>query len=157
MAAHTESEIVIIAPMQLVWDVTNDVANWPDLYSEYSAAEILEETDGRVRFRLTMHPDEDGNVWSWVSERIADVEKRTVNAQRIETGPFAFMKIFWEYREVDEGVLMRWVQDFEMKPAAPVDDATMAANIRRNSKIQMALIKEKIEKLAVDAVAGGQR
>lgn len=157
MAAHTESEVVIAAPMQLVWDITNDVANWPNLYSEYSAAEILHQSGDTVRFRLTMHPDEQGNVWSWVSERTADPESRTVSAHRVETGPFDFMKIFWEYTEVDGGVLMRWVQDFHMKPAAPVDDDTMAANITRNSKIQMALIKEKIEKVATAATTGDRR
>jgi aromatase len=155
MAAHTESEIVIAAPMPVVWDITNDVANWPDLYSEYSAAEIISRSGDTVTFRLTMHPDADGNVWSWVSERTSDPATRTVKAHRVETGPFEFMNIYWEYSEVEGGVLMRWVQDFHMKPAAPVDDDWMAANITRNSKVQMALIKEKVEKAAADVATAG--
>src|SRR6266511_3886860 len=87
MAAHTENEIVIAAPMELVWEMTNDVASWPSLFSEYSAAQILERDGETVRFRLTMHPDENGDVWSWVSERTPDPKTRTVRARRVQTGP----------------------------------------------------------------------
>ncbi|MFD0854540.1 SRPBCC family protein, partial [Actinomadura adrarensis] len=86
MAGHTENSIVIDAPMDLVWDMTNDVASWPNLYSEYAAAEILSEEDGVIRFRLTMHPDENGKQWSWVSERRPDPATRTVRARRVEPG-----------------------------------------------------------------------
>ncbi|CAM5512843.1 Putative polyketide cyclase [Streptomyces alboniger] len=43
---------------------------------------------------------------------------------------------------------MVWTQDFAMKPEAPVDDDWMTDNINRNSKVQMALIRDKIEKVA---------
>jgi aromatase len=42
-------------------------------------------------------------------------------------------------------VLMRWVQEFEMRPDAPVDDAVMADNLNANSPVQMAVIKAKLE------------
>jgi aromatase len=148
MAGHTENSIVIDAPMDLVWEMTNDVASWPTLFSEYAEAEILAQEDGVIRFRLTMHPDEDGKVWSWVSERRPDPATRTVRARRVETGPFEFMSIFWEYREVDGGVEMRWVQDFHMRPEAPADDAWMTDNINRNSVVQMTRIKRLVEQAA---------
>ena len=145
MTARTENSVVINAPLDLVWSRTNDVANWPQLFTEYAKAEVLAEEDGRVRFRLTMHPDENGNEWSWVSERVADWTTRVVLAHRVEPGPFRFMQIRWTYDEVDDGVLMRWVQEFEMRPGAPVDDAAMAENINANSPVQMAAIKAKLE------------
>ena len=83
--------------------------------------------------------------WSWVSERVADRTTRVVLAHRVEPGPFRFMHIRWTYDEVDDGVLMRWVQEFEMRPDAPVDDAAMADNINANSPVQMAVIKAKLE------------
>jgi len=43
---------------------------------------------------------------------------------------------------------MRWVQDFHMKPQAPVNDEQMTDRINSNTKIQMSLIKEKVEKKA---------
>src|SRR5947209_9886574 len=74
MAGHTENEIVIRAPLELTWQMTNDVEKWPNLFTEYAKAEILEREGDTVRFRLTMQPDEQGRVWSWVSERTADFD-----------------------------------------------------------------------------------
>jgi aromatase len=145
MAGRTDNAILIKAPMNLVWDMTNDVESWPHLFSEYASAEILHRDGPTVQFRLTMHPDEDGRQWSWVSERTPDPATRTVRARRVETGPFEYMHIFWEYQEVDGGVLMRWVQDFHMKPEAPADDAALTDHINRNSAIQLALIRDRIE------------
>jgi aromatase len=150
--AHTDNEIHIAAPMDLVWQRTNDVANWPDLFTEYASAEILSEQDGVVRFRLTMHPDEQGRVWSWVSERRPDEATRTVTARRVEPGPFLHMDIRWSYREVGDGVVMRWEQDFAMRPEAPLDDLGMTERINSNTAVQMEIIKKKIEALAA---AGG--
>ena len=145
MAGHTEASIVINAPMELVWEMTNDLERWPTLFSEYAETTVLERKGDTVRFRLTMHPDENGKIWSWVSERTPDPKTRTVKAHRVETGPFEYMNIEWFYEPVDGGVRMRWVQDFHMKPQAPVNDEQMTERINTNSKVQMALIKEKVE------------
>ncbi|CAM5681385.1 putative polyketide cyclase [Streptomyces avidinii] len=146
MAGHTDNFIVIDAPLDVVWDITNDVPNWPNLFSEYATAEVLEQEGDTVVFRLTMHPDEDGNVWSWVSRRTRDTATRTVRAERVETGPFEYMNIQWEYtQEPAGGVRMRWIQDFHMKPAAPATDDAMTEHLNRNTKIQMELIKERVE------------
>jgi aromatase len=148
MAGHTDNDIIINAPFDLVWEMTNDVDNWTELFTEYAKVEVLERDGAKVTFRLTMHPDKDGKVWSWVSEREADRALRTVWAQRVETGPFAFMHIRWEYNDEPDGVRMRWVQDFSMKPEAPVDDEWMTDNINRNSRVQMEIIRDKIQQRA---------
>ncbi|MFF8957558.1 SRPBCC family protein [Streptomyces sp. NPDC014894] len=145
MPGHTENEITVRAPLDVVWDITNDLENWPQLFSEYASVEVLERKGDTTTFRLTMHPDDNGKVWSWVSERTPDRESRTVRARRVETGPFQHMDIHWEFSEVPGGTRMHWRQDFAMKPDAPVDDDWMTDNINRNSKIQMALIRDKIE------------
>ncbi|MFC4587967.1 SRPBCC family protein [Sphaerisporangium corydalis] len=150
MAAHTENEITISAPLTVVWELTNDVASWPNLFSEYASAEILSREGNTVRFRLTLHPDADGNAWDWVSERTVDPVTRTVRAHRVETGWFEYMNIAWSYKETADGVLMRWVQDFHMKPESPLDDDAMAKRINGNSKVQLELIKERVEKAAAD-------
>lgn len=152
---HTENAVDIAAPLPLVWDVTNDVAHWPDLFTEYAAADILHREGDTVRFRLTMHPDENGVAWSWVSERTADPATRQVHAHRVETGPFAYMRIHWRYEEVPGGTRMTWVQDFAMKPDAPVDNAGMTERINTNSKAQLAVLKERIERRAAEAGQGG--
>ena len=148
MAGHTENTIHIDAPIKLVWDMTNDVESWPNLFTEYAKAEIVERDGDTVTFRLTMHPDENGVEWSWVSERTADWDTKTVKAHRVETGPFEYMNIEWTYKEEDGGTTMHWVQDFHMKDDAPADDEWMTNNINTNSPIQMEHIKGKVEKAA---------
>lgn len=148
MPGHTEATVLIDAPLQLVWDMTNDVANWPDLFTEYAATEILEQAGNSVTFRLTMHPDENDISWSWVSKRTADRSSLQVESHRVETGPFEYMRIHWDYAEEDGKTRMNWVQDFAMKPTAPVDDPAMTDRINTNSPIQMKVIRERIEAVA---------
>jgi aromatase len=144
MPGHTDNTILIAAPLDLTWELTNDLERWPQLFSEYASVEVLDRKDDKVTFRLTMHPDENGQVWSWVSERHADPSTHTVRARRIETGPFEHMDINWHYQEAQGGTSMRWVQDFAMKPTAPVDD----------SLVQMELIRDKVEQHARRAEGG---
>ena len=153
MSGHTDNSVWIDAPIDLVWDMTNDIESWTSLFSEYSIAEVISRTDTSIRFRLALHPDENGKVWAWVSERTPDPATRTVRAHRVETGPFKYMSLFWEYAEENGGTRMRWVQDFEMKPAAPLDDAGMTVRLNTNTPIQMQLIKEKVERAAAQKLA----
>lgn len=145
---HTESSVVIAAPLALVWDLTNDLTRWTELFTEYRSVEVLVRDGDTVRFRLTMHPDENGIAWSWVSERTADPVTRQVRARRVEPGPFEYMHIRWHYEEVPEGTRMTWVQDFAMRPTAPVDDAAMTERINTNSRIQQDIIRARIERVA---------
>ncbi|GGO97271.1 SRPBCC family protein [Wenjunlia tyrosinilytica] len=148
MAGHTDNSVTIAAPLHLVWDMTNDIAAWPHLFSEYQDAQILHREGDTVRLRLTTHPDGNGTVWSWVSERVADPATRTVRARRVEPGAFEYMNLRWTYHEVDSGTTMRWIQDFHLKPDAPLDDAAMTERINRTSREQMARIKQIVEAAA---------
>lgn len=151
-AGHTDNSIVIDADLDLVWRMTNDLTAWPDLFTEYSEVEVLDQSGPKFRFRLKMHPDESGRVWSWVSERTLDEAAHEVVARRVEPGPFDFMNIRWTYTPEGTATRMRWVQDFRMRPEAPVDTAAMTERIDANSKIQMAVIRDKVE-----AAARGRR
>jgi aromatase len=147
MPAHTDNAVTINAPLDVVWEMMNDVENWPNLFSEYAKAEILEREGETIRFRLTTHPDPEyeGQVWSWVSERTVDPSTHTTKSRRIETGPFEYMDIEWYFEPVDGGTKMRWVQDFSMKPSAPANDEQAEDYINRNTREQMSVIKDRIE------------
>ncbi len=150
MPGSTDNAILIHAPLDLVWDTMNDITRWPDLFTEYASAEILDRRDDTVQFRLTTHPDPEhnGQVWSWVSERTADPTTHTSRARRIETGPFEFMEIDWSFAAVEGGTQMRWRQRFAMKPQAPTDDAGAQEYLNRNTRIQQEIIKERLEAAA---------
>jgi aromatase len=153
MAAHTDNEVVIQAPLDMVWERMMDIESWPSLFTEYANAEVIEKDGDRVQFRLTTHPDPDydGQVWSWVSERVADPSTHSSKSRRIETGPFEYMNIEWYFEEADGGTRMRWVQDFSMKPSAPANDEQAEQYMNKNTKTQMTVIKERLEQEA----AGG--
>lgn len=148
MAGHTDNAITINAPLDLVWKMTNDIETWPSLFTEYAEATVISRTDGRIRFRLTTHPNEQGRQWSWVSDRVPEPADHTVRSQRVERGPFKYMNLFWEFTETAEGVEMRWVQDFEARPDAPFDDAAMVEHLNRNTRIQMDHIRAGVERAA---------
>jgi hypothetical protein len=148
VAARTENTITVAAPFDLLWQMSNDVANWPSLFSEYESVQILERRGDLTRFRLTMHPDSEGRRWSWVSERTVDEANRLVRARRVEPGAFEFMNIEWRYFDVPGGVEMQWRQDFQMRPDAPVGDEEMRDRINRNSTEQLARIKRIVEDVA---------
>ncbi|GAB3159636.1 hypothetical protein GCM10027290_64780 [Micromonospora sonneratiae] len=145
---HTENSVEIAAPLRLVWEITNDVTRWTRLFTEYQSVELLEQNGYTVLFRLTLFPDENGIAWSWVSQRTMDPERYEVNAHRVETGPFEYMRIHWRYEEVPGGTRMTWVQDFAMRPTAPVNNAQMTERINTNSRIQMDVIRDRIEQIA---------
>ncbi|MGI5330476.1 SRPBCC family protein [Actinomadura nitritigenes] len=156
MASSTDNSIHVDAPVELVWRTMNDVRRWPSLFTEYASIEVLHEEGTTVRFRLTMVPDPDGTVWSWVSERTWDDETRTSRAHRVETGPFEYMRIYWDFRPEGEGTLMRWRQEFEAKPTAPFTDEEITKRLNDNTAIQQAVIKEKIERIALGGAEIGR-
>jgi aromatase len=147
MAGHTDNAVEITAPLQFVWDRMMDIESWPTLFSEYAKAEVIESDGERIVFRLTTHPDPDyeGKVWSWTSERVADPASFSSKSKRIETGPFQYMNIEWYFEPAGDGTRMRWVQDFSMKPGAPNDDQGAEEYLNKNTKVQMGVIKEKLE------------
>jgi aromatase len=151
MAGNTDNVIIIDATLDEVWEAMNDLERWPELFSEYAAIEILARDGDTTRFRLTTHPDpeHDDQVWTWVSERTIDAATYTTRARRIETGPFEFMYIDWSFAELDGATAMRWQQHFAMKPGAPADDAGAEEYLNRNTRIQMQVIKERLEALRV--------
>lgn len=150
--ATTDNSIVIDAPLEFVWERMNDIEDWPNLYTEYAKAEVLEREGNSIRFRLETFPDPeyDNKVWSWVSERTMDPETYTTKSRRIDLDnvPFARMDIEWFFEPVDGGTKMRWVQDFAMKPDAPATEEQAAEYLNRNTVKQMSVIKERLEEAA---------
>lgn len=148
MSGHTDNEIVIDAPVDVVWKEANDLKQWPVLFAEeYDSVDVLEENeDGRVTFRITTKPQENGRQYSWISERVPDAGRHQVIARRIETGPFLYMHIMHAFDETDtKATRVRWVQDFEMRPGAPFTDEQMTARINHGSKQNLKRHKEVIE------------
>lgn len=140
----TDNRIFVDAPIDLVWNVTNNVRLWPELFTEYEQVEVIEDGPPVV-FRLTTRPDPDGRTWSWVSERTIDRSTLTARARRRETGPFEYMNIRWDYRTHGAGTVMRWRQDFAVKPEFPFSEEAMKDRLEATTAEQMVAVARSVE------------
>jgi aromatase len=139
--AHTKNSITIDAPYDRLFDITNDIERWPELFEEYTEGRILNREGNKITFQLT---NNQGN--SWRSSRVLDKENKVCTAQREDPlFPFKYMNLKWTYEERDEGVQMTWEQDFEMDPKAKYNDAQAEELINKHSVENMKRIKELIE------------
>ena len=141
---HTRNSIVINAPYHQVFDTSNRIERWTELFGdEYVKADVLERKGNEITFRLN---DKDGK--SWISKRWLDKEHRYAIASRHEPMfPFKYMKIAWFYIETPDGVEMIWVQDFQMDAKFTKFTAEQIEGfINEHSRHNMKIFKKVIEK-----------
>jgi len=140
---HTVNSIVIDAPYDNIFDTSNQIERWTELFGdEYVKADVLSREGNRIEFRLT---DKDGN--SWTSFRLLFKENNLAYAQKNEpTFPFKHMKIIWLYTPVDGGIRMTWIQDFEMDPKfTKFTDEQIVGFINEHSQHNLKIFKKVIE------------
>jgi aromatase len=142
---HTCNSIIINAPYDNVFDISNDIPRWTELFgTEYKKAEVVKAEANKITFRLT--DDEDK---SWQSWRLLFRDKYFAYAEREEPKfPFVYMKIIWLYTPKPDGVEMTWIQHFEMGPKAKFNDSQVEGFINKHSLDNLKIFKEVIEKEA---------
>jgi aromatase len=136
---------MIKAPYDLVFDISNDIPRWTELFGqEYKKAELLEKNADKIIFRLT---DEDDK--SWVSWRLLFKDRYFTYAERQDPKfPFEYMKIIWLYTPKPEGVELTWIQHFHMDAKAKFSDQQVEGFINEGSQSNLKIFKEIIEKEA---------
>ena len=142
---HTCNSIVIDAPYDLVFDISNDIPRWTELFGgEYKKAEVVKKEGNKITFRLT--DDEDK---SWQSWRLLFKDKYFAYAEREEPKfPFKYMKIIWLYTPNPEGIELTWIQHFSMDDKAKFNDEQVEGFINKHSQENLKIFKEIIEKEA---------
>ncbi len=147
--AKIQNQITINADFDLVFDATNDIENWPQLFTEYKEAIVLEKKENYVLFRLTTHPQDGHESHSWKSERFIDKPNKKIKARRLEPLlPFKFMNIEWLYKEHSNATEMIWIQEFEVDPASGYSEEAVVNHLNEASREQLMAIKNNVEKLA---------
>ncbi len=142
--AHTVNSIVINAPYSKVFDISNDISRWKELFDEYTGSEVISQEGNKITFKLT---HQNGN--SWTSYRLLFKEHMFAYAEKQDPKfPFQYMKIIWLYREVDQGVEITWIQDFTMDKKAKFSDPKVEEIINQHSQKNLKNFKEAIEKEA---------
>ncbi len=142
---HTCNSIIINAPYDKVFDISNDIPRWTELFGgEYKKAEVVKKTGNKIVFRLT--DDEDR---SWQSIRFLFKDNYFAYAEREDPKfPFVFMKIIWLYTPKNGGIEMTWIQHFEMDGKAKFNDAQVEGFINKHSLDNLKIFKDVIEKEA---------
>ncbi|MFH1441671.1 MAG: SRPBCC family protein [Candidatus Omnitrophota bacterium] len=140
---HTCNSIIINAPYDLVFDISNDIPRWTELFGgEYKKAEVVQKEGNKITFELT---DDEGK--SWQSVRFLFKENHFAYAERLNPKfPFKYMKIIWLYTPKPEGIELSWIQHFEMDDKAKFNDEQVEGFINKHSKDNLKIFKEVIEK-----------
>jgi len=143
---HTSNQILIKAPYDLIFDISNDIPRWTKLFGdEYKGAEIVKKEGNKITFKLT-----DDENRSWVSFRLLFKENFFAYAERQEPKfPFKYMKIIWLYTQTPDGVILTWIQHFQMDEKAKFNDEQVEGFINKHSQDNLKIFKDVIEKEAV--------
>ncbi|MDD4909106.1 MAG: SRPBCC family protein [Candidatus Omnitrophica bacterium] len=142
---HTCNSIVINAPYDRIFEISNDIERWTELFGgEYKKAEVLKREGNKITFRLT---DDEGK--SWQSWRLLFKDEYFTYSEREEPKfPFKYMKIVWLYTPKQAGTLLTWIQHFEMDDKAKFNDEQVEGFINKHSKDNLLIFKDVIEKEA---------
>ena len=142
---HTVNSILIKAPYELIFDISNDIPRWTELFGgEYTEAKIVKKEDNKITFQLT---NNEGN--SWQSFRLLFKDYYFTYAQKLPPEfPFKYMKIIWLYTPTPDGVIMTWIQDFTMDDKAKFNDEQVEGFINKHSQDNLKIFKDVIEKEA---------
>jgi aromatase len=142
---HTCNSILINAPYEKIFEISNDIPRWKELFGgEYQGAEIVQREGNKIIFRLT---DDEGR--SWQSWRLLFKDKNFTYSEREEPKfPFKYMKIIWLYTPKSNGIEMTWIQHFEMDDKAKFNDEQVEGFINEHSKDNLKIFKEIIEREA---------
>lgn len=140
---HTCNSVLIKAPYEKVFDISNDITRWTELFGgEYKESKIVKKEGNRITFQLT-----DDENRSWQSFRLLFKENNFAYAERLDPKfPFEYMKIIWLYTQSSEGVLMTWIQHFKMDSSAKFNDEQVEGFINKHSVENLQIFKSVIEK-----------
>ncbi|MCX5706104.1 MAG: polyketide cyclase [Candidatus Omnitrophica bacterium] len=142
---NTCNSIIINALYEKVFDISNDITRWTELFgTEYKKSEVVKKEGNKITFKLT---DEDDKTWqSW---KLLFKENYFTYAERQEPKfPFKYMKLVWIYTPKPEGIEMSWIQHFEMDEKAKFNDAQVEGFINEGSQHNLKIFKKIIEEEA---------
>lgn len=142
---HTCNSIIINAPYDVIFDISNTIPRWTELFGgEYKEAIVVKKEKNKITFKLT---DKEGRTWQ--SYRLLFKENYLAYAEREEPKfPFEFMKIIWLYTPKPEGIELTWIQHFKMDSKAAFTDEQVEGFINQHSKENLKIFKAVIEKEA---------
>lgn len=148
MDGYTENRVVIMRDLDHVFKLTNRIDLWPQLFTEYKEALVLEQDGNEIKFRLTTFSDGLKPERIWISKRYIDRENLVAHAERLDPKfPFEYMKIRWDYEQLpgNIGVVMTWIQNFNVDPNCKFNNVQMESFLNRATHDQIKAVKKNVE------------
>lgn len=134
--------IVVNAPIEKVFDISNQIDRWPEMMPEYKKAEILDTKEGRKIWFCLGH--ESGT--EWVSWRML-YPPYVAYAERQEPKlPFKYMQIVWTYTPLGpQQTKMTWDMTFELPDERKAEEESWAQDMAAHTEINQGKMKSFIE------------
>ena len=111
--AHTVNSVLINAPYDKVFDVSNDIGRWKEFFDEYTESDVVEKSANKLTFKLTHK-----NGSSWQSYRLlfkddkykASTQKtkgilvKQIISKYHDTGRKMFQATFIDHKVIKKGL-----------------------------------------------------
>jgi ribosome-associated toxin RatA of RatAB toxin-antitoxin module len=135
--------IVVDAPVEITFDLSNRIELWPQMMEEYKQAEIVKREGRMIWFRLRHQ-----NGISWTSWRML-YPPSFACAERFEPkAPFKYMHIIWTYEAVGDAsqTEMVWDMTFELPDDQKHKEDEWSANMLEHTQANQQRMKLYIER-----------
>ncbi|MFI9507900.1 SRPBCC family protein [Nocardia sp. NPDC052566] len=145
--------VIVDAPVDLVYEVSNRIDQWPEMIPEYLKAEILRREGRKIWFRLT-----NADNASWVSWRML-YPPLIAYAERYEPlAPFTFNHLTWVYQPLPGyRSQMTWDMCFELIEEHRGEEAQWRERMAEHTAANQEAMREYIESLASQPDTPGVR
>lgn len=136
--------VIVDAPVELVYEVSNRIDQWPQMIPEYLKAEILRREGRKIWFRLT-----NAEGMSWVSWRML-YPPLIAYAERFEPlAPFAFNHLTWVYQPLPGNrSQMTWDMCFELAERMRDQEPQWRERMAEHTAANQEAMREYMETLA---------
>jgi uncharacterized membrane protein len=150
---HTEHQIEVAAPIDVVYALISDVTRWPRVFGPTIHAERL-ELDGSAE-RIRLWATANGDIKTWVSERLLDAAGSRISfRQTVSQSPVAAMSGEWILRpgpDATTSVLL--THDYTPVQDVPGAREWIEQAVERNSTAELRALKRAAESAAAGNAA----
>lgn len=96
---HQENTTIIHAPIDIVFDTTSRLADWPRLLPHYESVKVLETRATSTILRMVLHRS--GIPVRWTTEHSLDIANKTMEFHDLSS-ILRGMNVFWSYTATGE-------------------------------------------------------
>ncbi len=140
-----EHEITVAAPAGRIYRLIADVENWPLIFGPTVHVEYAERGPSSERIRIWATAN--GTAKTWTSRRELDPARLTIGfRQEVSQPPVGGMGGTWLIESLsDGGSRVRLLHDYHAASDDPADLAWIDAAVDRNSRTELAALKDTAE------------